>query len=68
VLVHPTVVLDVGGGLGLDDLLFAHKGAYSIVVDLSYEDLKKGKRICKDLELHDRIDYLIADDLVLRVI
>jgi len=55
-------VLDVGGGLGLDDLLFAYKGAYSVVVDLSRDDLKKGKGICKDLELHDRIDYfLIAD-------
>lgn len=55
------VILDVGGGLGLDDLLFAHKGAYPVVADLSHEDLKKGKRICKDLRLHNNFDHLIAD-------
>jgi len=55
------VILDVGGGLGLDDLLFAHKGAYPVVVDLGCEDLKKGKRICKDLGLHDNFDHLVAD-------
>jgi len=55
------VVLDVGGGLGLDDLFFAYKGAYSVVVDLNYKDLKKGKEISKDFKLHDKIDYLTAD-------
>ncbi len=56
-----SVVLDVGGGLGLDDLLFASKGAHSVVVDLNYEDLKKGKEICKVFNLRDKIEYLIAD-------
>lgn len=60
-VVSEVVVLDVGGGLGLDDLLVAYKGAYSVVVDLNYEDLKKGKRICKNFKLHDRNNYLIAD-------
>jgi ubiquinone/menaquinone biosynthesis C-methylase UbiE len=55
------IVLDVGGGLGLDDLLFAYKGAYSVVVDLNYEDLREGKRIGRDFDFQDRIDYLIAD-------
>lgn len=60
--IHPnTILLDVGGGWGLDDLLFAHKGANSIVVDLNNLDLKKGKEICKNLNLLDKIHYLVAD-------
>lgn len=55
------VVLDVGGGLGLDDLLFAVKGAHPVIVDLNSEDLKKGKEICKAFKLHDKIEYLVAD-------
>jgi len=54
-------LLDVGGGLGLDDFLFANKGAYPIIVDLNSQDLKKAKKISQDLKLHDKIDYLIAD-------
>jgi len=54
-------VLDVGGGLGLDDLLFAVKGAHPVIVDLNSEDLKKGKEICKAFKLHDKIEYLVAD-------
>lgn len=55
------IILDVGGGFGLDDLLFARKGAYPVVMDLNYDDLKKGKEICKDLNFRDRIDYVVAD-------
>ncbi len=55
------VVLDVGGGLGLDDLFFAQKGAYPVVADLSYEDLKKGREICRDLRLLDNLSHLVAD-------
>lgn len=58
-------ILDVGGGLGLDDLLFACKGAYPVVLDLSHEDLRTGKAIAGDLGLHDKIDYLVADALKL---
>lgn len=61
-MISPSMsILDVGGGLGLDDLLFAHEGAHPVIVDLNHEDLKNGKRICRDLRLHDNFNHLIAD-------
>jgi len=60
-----TKVLDVGGGLGLDALLFAYKGAYPTVLDLSPTTLKLGKSLCTRTSLSSKINYLVADALKL---
>jgi len=57
------LILDVGGGLGLDDLIFAYKGALPIVIDLDYNTLLKGKSFSKVLQLYDKIEYVVADAL-----
>jgi len=54
-------LLDVGGGLGIDDWLFAHYGAECVIVDLKRDDLRRGKATAKKLKLQKNIDYFLAD-------
>jgi len=57
------LILDVGGGLGLDALIISYfkLANYCVVVDVSFLPLKMGKVLSKRLKIKDKVDYICAD-------
>lgn len=59
-----SIVVDVGAGLCLDLLsLVSHRHVYCVAVDLSKQDLITGKLWAKELDIHTRMDFCVADAL-----
>lgn len=52
---------DIGGGYGLDALLYSSFGTQSVVVDISLDDLKIGMNMAKKMGNKPRISYILAD-------